>query len=434
MWNHSGQAAGFAHIMGVNVVHKVDSKVTNPILFPQEIRRIVATKSEAFTIVRQSNVWSHSEPLWLQNTSYRYFLDFVQGSNVGLQFSSTPERYKMHIFVLDFENVSPLFMRLCHPLGSNTVLLPSRTARQRGLVHTHYQQEAGQPPIDRFDTAVRAIPFTNDVGVQVPGQALSCKQYPVEKFNKIRLLDLVKVAASKLLSDPFNPHSIAKPYMRNDRPTVMEVKPVGHRQMSEIPTTKAEWFNDSSPPIDYPTASLAEEERSYELAYGFMENMIHKHVSTLLRLINITCPSIAAITLVVTHHVAKQARAVAHLVVGYEDFGHSDNVGIVGGIKLLCDLGIPSESWKLKWVGEAGMFSPQTPGEVLGFDVLVHLHSALVRLLITVRAMIVVRRRAVGDEPTGSPRGRQERQLSNFAHISTPFITLSLLLLIATKS
>lgn len=252
MWNHSGQAAGFAHIMGVNVVHKVDSKVTNPILFPQEIRRIVATKSEAFTIVRQSNVWSHSEPLWLQNTSYRYFLDFVQGSNVGLQFSSTftkgGERYKMHIFVLDFENVSPLIMRLCHPLGSNTVLLPSRTARQRGLVHTHYQQEAGQPPIDRFDTAVRAIPFTNDVGVQIPGQALSCKQYPVEKFNKIRLLDLVKVAASKLLSDPFNPHSIAKPYMRNDRPTVMEIKPVGHRQMSEVPTTKAEWFNDSSPP------------------------------------------------------------------------------------------------------------------------------------------------------------------------------------------
>lgn len=63
MWNHSGQAAGFAHIMGVNVVHKVDSKVTNPILLPQEIRRIVATKSEAFTIVRQSDVWSHSEPL-----------------------------------------------------------------------------------------------------------------------------------------------------------------------------------------------------------------------------------------------------------------------------------------------------------------------------------------------------------------------------------
>lgn len=252
MWNHSGQAAGFAHIMGVNVVHKVDSKVTNPILFPQEIRRIVATKSEAFTIVRQSNVWSHSEPLWLQNTSYRYFLDFVQGSNVGLQFSSTftkgGERYKMHIFVLDFENVSPLIMRLCHPLGSNTVLLPSRTARQRGLVHTHYQQDAGQPPIDRFYTAVRAIPFTNDVGVQIPGQALSCKQYPVEKFNKVRLLDLVKVAASKLLSDPFNPYSIAKPYMRNDRPTVMEIKPVGHRQMSEVPTTKAEWFNDSSPP------------------------------------------------------------------------------------------------------------------------------------------------------------------------------------------
>lgn len=331
--------------MGIRLHHYIEAQVVDPIHFKDMIADIVSSNGDRiFILVHQHTEWG-GWPQWLHQRSWPYFWSLVEGTGMGLAFTSCfstgGEGYSVTLFLVDFKIVDREIMRLSFFPKAGPLDLSERPMLLDQMPTKFGPTSPAGTLNNDILNAVRSISTINSRGIELPrNHRLQLpKLDPTQrrpKYNKLHLLEMVKSATEMLMIAPFDRHSHARPFVRDGRSVIMEVRLVGHRSLAEVAATKLEWFATDRPAIDFPTFGDPDDERSAKGANVLMANMVHKDVSTLLRLLIVSCPGIAAISLAIHEHYAGAVRAVAHLCVGFSNLEGVDVRGMRDGVQAFC--------------------------------------------------------------------------------------------------